>query len=138
MSRLPYYKSTFTPGVAFGGGTTGITYTTQTGEYTKVGNLIFFTAFVTLSNKGSSTGNATLTGLPFTTKVSTTQQVCMVSMRAAITLTANYTYLTLDIPNAVTTANIMQSGSGVAIAQLTHTAFANTSSFEVTGIYTAA
>lgn len=62
---------TFTPGVAFGGGATGITYTTQVGRYTRMGNIVTATLYIKLSNKGSSTGNITLTGLPFTTKNTT-------------------------------------------------------------------
>lgn len=56
--------TTWTPGVSFGGGTTGITYTTQTGSYFKLGDWYFFNGFVELSNKGSSTGDAVITGLP--------------------------------------------------------------------------
>ncbi len=62
-----YEEGTFTPGLAFGGGTTGIAYTTQSGTYTKVGNLVTITTCtITLSSKGSSTGAMTITGLPFT------------------------------------------------------------------------
>jgi hypothetical protein len=61
-----YEEGTFTPGVAFGGATTGIIYSAQVGSYTKVGNRVHFQAYVALSNKGSATGTARLTGLPFT------------------------------------------------------------------------
>ena len=59
-----YEEGTFSPGISFGGGTTGITYATQLGSYTKIGNRVFCTAKVELSNKGSSTGSALITGLP--------------------------------------------------------------------------
>jgi hypothetical protein len=61
-----YEEGVWTPGVSFGGGTTGITYTEQNGRYTKIGRQVTVTASVTLSSKGSSTGDAVLTGLPFT------------------------------------------------------------------------
>lgn len=61
-----YEEGTFTPIVTFGGGTTGITYTTQSGAYTKIGNRVLFDIFINLSSKGSSTGAMTITGLPFT------------------------------------------------------------------------
>ncbi len=64
-SAASYSKGTFTPGIAFGGGTTGITYAVQSGNYTKIGNVVNFTMQVVTSSIGSSTGNMTITGLPF-------------------------------------------------------------------------
>ena len=62
-----YEEGTWTPGVNFGGGTTGITYQQQVGSYTKIGNRVMAQALVTLLTKGSSSGTFQLTGLPFTT-----------------------------------------------------------------------
>ena len=61
-----YEVGTFTPVLAFGGGSTGIVYTNRSGNYTKVGNVVTVSIGIYLSSKGSSTGNATITGLPFT------------------------------------------------------------------------
>lgn len=61
-----YEEGTWTPAVAFGGGTTGITYSSQVGRYTKIGRKAFLLMRISLSAKGSSTGAATVTGLPFT------------------------------------------------------------------------
>lgn len=58
-------QGNFTPQVRFGGTGTGITYSSQSGIYIKVNKLVNFWLGVTLSNKGSSTGHATVTGLPF-------------------------------------------------------------------------
>ena len=55
---------TWTPGVQFNGGTTGITYTLQTGRYFSIGNMVFAFFDIILSSKGSSTGFAEVTGLP--------------------------------------------------------------------------
>jgi hypothetical protein len=63
-----YEEGTWTPALAFGGGTTGITYGNRGGYYTKVGRVVTLTGGITLSSKGSSTGAATITGLPFPTK----------------------------------------------------------------------
>jgi hypothetical protein len=60
-----YEEGTWIPTLQFGGGSTGMAYATQAGRYTKIGNRVFLTAQITLSAKGSSTGNATITGLPF-------------------------------------------------------------------------
>lgn len=59
-----YEKATFTPVLSFGGGTTGITYSIQSGAYVKIGTLVFARARIILTNKGSSTGQARLT-VPF-------------------------------------------------------------------------
>lgn len=40
--------------------------TTPVGRYTKIGRTVFATGSLTLSAKGSSTGAATIAGLPFT------------------------------------------------------------------------
>jgi hypothetical protein len=61
-----YEDGTFTPVLNFGGGTTGITYGTQAGRYTKVGRVVSISIYISLTNKGSSTGAAGISGLPFT------------------------------------------------------------------------
>lgn len=61
-----YQEGTWTPVLRFGGATTGITYTTQTGYYTRIGNRVFIHCLIVLSSKGSATGNADISGLPFT------------------------------------------------------------------------
>jgi hypothetical protein len=43
-----------------------MTYDAATGWYTKIGNVVMVSCNLDLSNKGSSTGAATITGLPFT------------------------------------------------------------------------
>ena len=61
-----YEEGTWTPTLAFGGGSTGITYTARrVGFYTKIGRLVTVNFFLSPSNIGSSTGTATITGLPF-------------------------------------------------------------------------
>lgn len=63
-----YEEGTWTPGIAFGGGTTGITYSAQVGNYTKIGNIVICTGALILTSNGSSSGAATITGLPFTSE----------------------------------------------------------------------
>ena len=61
-----YEEGTWTPVIAFGGASVGITYTTQEGTYTRLGNRVLFQGRIVLSSLGSSTGTVTITGLPFT------------------------------------------------------------------------
>jgi len=60
-----YEEGTWTPALKFGGNSTGMTIS-ATGKYTKIGNVVYWTCDFALSAKGSSTGSATITGLPFT------------------------------------------------------------------------
>ena len=59
-----YEEGTFTPSVTFGGASVGLTGTFN-GSYTKIGNRVFFISRIGLTSKGTSTGQALLTGLPF-------------------------------------------------------------------------
>jgi hypothetical protein len=61
-----YEEGTFTPGLTFGGGSTGMTFFDRAGVYTKIGRQVSCTIYLALTAKGSSTGEAILTGLPFT------------------------------------------------------------------------
>jgi hypothetical protein len=56
---------TWTPVLQFGGANVGITYGVQTGQYTKIGNVVTASMAIQLTSKGSSTGSATIIGLPF-------------------------------------------------------------------------
>jgi len=60
-----YEEGTWTPGVAYGGGSTGQVYANQTGSYIKIGRLVTVNANFNITNNGSSTGDATISGLPF-------------------------------------------------------------------------
>ena len=60
-----YEEGTWTPAVTFGGASTGVTYGTQEGRYTKIGRLVYATLHITLSNKGTSTGSFLIHGLPY-------------------------------------------------------------------------
>ena len=61
-----YEEGTWTAGFAFGGNAVSMTYDANSGWYTKTGNVVVASCNLDLSNKGSSTGNASITGLPFT------------------------------------------------------------------------
>lgn len=58
-------KGSWTPALKFGGASTGMTYSSQTGTYNRIGNTVIAELDIRLSAVGSSTGAATITGLPF-------------------------------------------------------------------------
>lgn len=59
-------RDSFLPVLKFGGGTTGITYSVQSGLYDLDGEWLQGTIAIILTSKGSSTGAAVITGLPIT------------------------------------------------------------------------
>jgi len=59
-------SASWTPQLAFGGASTGITYSLNTAVVRKVGSFVLIAGTIILSNKGSATGAATITGLPVT------------------------------------------------------------------------
>lgn len=57
-------SQSWTPTVLFGGASVGLTFTSRTGIYWKIGNLYVCRGVFLMSAKGSSTGAATIGGLP--------------------------------------------------------------------------
>ena len=66
-----YEEGTFTPALSYRSVSAAPTMTSQTGQYTKIGNCVFFHLRINLSNNGSGSGNLTVTGLPFNVHSST-------------------------------------------------------------------
>jgi hypothetical protein len=60
-----YEEGTWTMGVSFDGASAGVTYSSNTGTYTKIGRQVTVNGYIELTSKGSSTGSAIITGLPF-------------------------------------------------------------------------
>jgi len=75
-----YEEGTWTPTLTFGAASTGITYTSNAGFYTKIGNQVFLTGIIILSSKGSATGYADIRGLPYTVQ-NTSGNTCAASLR---------------------------------------------------------
>jgi hypothetical protein len=64
-----YDEFTFTPTIAFGGASVGVTYSLQSGGGVRIGTFAFFYAALALTSRGSSTGSATIGTLPLTPAV---------------------------------------------------------------------
>jgi hypothetical protein len=126
-----YEEGTFTPGLAFGGGTTGITYSSQVGTYTRIGRVVEVGIQVTLSAKGSSTGIATITGLPFTVGSGISQFALSVN---AMTAGVGDTHLQA-IANASATTITLSDISAGGTVDLTDVDFTNTSRIRIGGVY---
>ena len=85
-----YEEGTFTPIAVFSAGSGTITYSTQTGEYTKIGNTVFFSIYLVTSSLSSRTGDMTIGGLPFTSG-STFRGGVSVGFASGLTITADQT-----------------------------------------------
>jgi hypothetical protein len=95
------------------------TYTTQTGYYNQVGNVIHFRGRITMSVKdGAMAGNVQikLDGLPNSATASQAFALCQITPNAGVTFTATYTGLFGEISSAGTNLiDVQQEGpSGVA------------------------
>ena len=127
--------TSWTPALKFGGASTGMTYTTQIGRYARVGNLVIFEATLVLSAVGSSTGSATITGLPINTVSATGLVVPFpVILHSGSTITAgNQVYATMTSNSAV--INLYNHAPTAAAATLTDANFGATTSLFIAGSY---
>lgn len=120
----------WTPVLSFGGSSTGMTYTAQTGTYQVVGRTVTATFTIILTTKGSSTGTAVISGLPLTVADFGSSDTCY---------SANF--LTLSGPvianagGTTKTINLYQSSS-TGVLLLNHGNFTNTTVLRGTIVYT--
>ena len=122
---------TITPGFSFGNGTTGITYSLQIGRFTKIGKLVSGNSTTVLTNKGSSTGTARLTGLPYTSGATYYSAAVLEGMNA-ITFNAQITgYIGPSVSNIV----FEETTTGGARTNIDDTDFSNTSSIVINFSY---
>lgn len=132
-----YDIGSWTPALKFGGATTGITYATQVGTYTRIGLLVIATATITLSNKGSATGAATITGLPFTS-LSNASSVLYTGSVYWRSMAANgYSVMALLVDNTSTILLYVSTASANSAA-MTDANFGNSSELAITLMYEAA
>lgn len=129
-----YTSTSWTPTLTFGGSATSIAYTTHTGTYVRIGNLVWINARITLTNNGTGVGQMKILGLPVTAATSNDQPMILF-MYAGITLTTNYTTMIAIPDNAATTMTCWEIGSGQSIANLTDTLVTNTADFAFSGVY---
>jgi hypothetical protein len=125
--------ATWTPGIAFGGGTTGLTYTTQVGRYQVFGRTVVATGYIVINDNGSSSGAATITGLPVTA-ANITNLFPVGAVSAAAMGASTEDPLTARVVPNTTTATLWQLSSGVLTA-LTETELANGTALAFTLTY---
>jgi hypothetical protein len=125
-----YEEGSWTPTLTFGG--TEASYTTQNGNYTKIGNRVTFSAYIALSAVGAGTGDAVIGGLPFTcaneTGASSPVTLSLFDVAFADTPQANVSQ------NAITIAmyEVLNNGTRTTLA---HTDFKASTILRISGSY---
>ena len=113
-----YEEGTFTPSASFGGSSTGVTASVAVGAYVKIGQLVWFSARITLTSNGTGTGNARITGLPFASNSTgnvfgaiSVAYYAALSAATAITgyVENNATTILLQIPGAAATTTAAET-----------------------------
>jgi hypothetical protein len=118
-----YTDSTCTLTLKFGGVSTGITTSSNVCKYAQIGNTVFLKLEMILTNKGSATGVATLTGLPVNaSNTANFQQVGFLYLVGTFTGTTNVFTDTTTPSQLLLYVN--NAGTG---AQLVDTNFTNSS-----------
>lgn len=124
-------QGSFTPTVLTGGAAVGRTYASQQGSYRVNGNRVEFELAIVLSAKGSSTGNLTIGGLPFTSLVAGAFGAISVHV-------ANVTFGAIPwglVLNSATAITLFTMASGSSSTPMNDTQLADTSEFYITGSY---
>lgn len=127
-----YEEGTFTPALLFGGANTGMTTSAADGRYTKIGRVVFIELRLVLTVKGSSTGAATVSGLPFTTAASPLPVLFI-----QVNNVSSFNVPIIGAANGVTVLGI-SNFNGSTRTNATDANFANNSIISVSGFYTAA
>lgn len=118
---------TFTPTITFGGASVGMTFSSQLGTYSRIGNIVTFHIFCQFTAVGSSTGNASIV-LPFS------------PAQANICFAVYGQFFTSTTPPWIQQSsgvNFMFQGfnSGGSGSVLTNSAFANGTQLVISGSY---
>jgi len=128
-----YEEGTFTPVILFGGGNTSMTYGQQVGRYTKVGNRVYVNIYIYPSNKGSSTGAVTISGLPFTSNATSGNIAALSVWLTTFTFGVSINPTARIVPSA-TSVQMYFMNTGTA-ATMADTQVNVSSEFVVTGFY---
>lgn len=121
----------WTPAVAFGGSSSGITYAVQDGTYTRIGNTVWLFCDIAVNDNGSATGDATITGLPFS-PASDPDFVCDI---VSSSLGTNWVQVQGRISGSSTIAIIGRTAASASPAALTENDIVGGSTLQFTMVY---
>ena len=128
-----YDEGTWTPALNFGGNAVGMTYAaTPAGRYTRIGRTVFATGSLALSARGSSTGAATIDGLPLAAANDGIPQSAPIGHASGIMGVSGAVIALL--PANASQLSLYQSGNGSA-GLLTQVHFSNSTSLTFSVVY---
>lgn len=132
---LEYETGTWTPELQFGGASTGITYAIRSGIYTRIGNVVLWQFDIGLSSKGSATGDATIAGLPFTSRNARPYSNIQ-GAHGNLTLPTNTTGVLFHLPSNSSTIQLRRLGTALDPSlTFDNTHFANNTFLSASGKY---
>lgn len=131
-----YEEGNWTPVLGGSGGTSGQTYSTQVGRYTKIGKLVFVQGYFVLTAKGTITGNCRIEGLPFTAlNVSNAFSTLGVEW---FNTTGTYVTIRAEVtPNSTLASIFAATAAAASLANVTTAGISDTTSMVVAGCYIA-
>lgn len=132
-----YEEGVWTPVLDFGSLSVGITYLYSNGYYVRIGNFVWVVMSMELTSKGSSVGDANISGFPYARNA--TPQIFFdlgIQLGDDITLDANFVTawgsMTIGIASAVLTQGKVD---GTIFQRLNDTNFGNNAAFTMQGFY---
>ena len=128
-----YEEGTWTPTLKFGGGTAMIEYALQLGDYTRIGRTVFYNFTVSLDSKGTDTGIAFFSGLPY--DVAATMNYTSICEFSNLTLNASYDIAVLSAQASTDELRMSQIGSAQVLDVIGDNDFADNTQINGSGFY---
>ena len=132
-----YEEGSWTPVITFGGNSAGQTYRDQNGRYIKIGNAVIVSCYVSFINKGTSTGAALLTGLPFASRNQSAYYHTPQGWYNSMTLGSDYNFHPYHDPNTTNIVLWARRGQDYSGVQLNNSNFGNATDMMITYTYIA-
>lgn len=129
-----YETGTWTPTIGGSGSNPTATYSTQVGNYTKIGNMVYFVARIGLATYSGGSGTVLLRGLPFAVGGANNQFPIMTHFSQA-DLAVGYTTMAFRGLSTETNLSLEQFGDNVTATSVLVAALAAGSTLMVNGCY---
>lgn len=131
-----YEEGDWTPTIV--GSTTNptVTYSSQTGKYTKIGRVCYIMCVVLMSSYSGGSGRVLVTGLPFTAGANGIGNGALSNTLVSyMDMPAGYSYITNYVDPSTTNFNWLQSGDNVVYRDMLVGEFQTATTFIVSGFY---
>lgn len=133
---LEILTGTWTPDL-FAVSGSGITFSTATGYYNKIGSMVFFSGYLVVTSLGTASGALTVTGLPFTVQnVTGIWQPVPVAWTSSTSLIGVYLFPILNTTTA--TLGTWTAASATSFTGMTAANLGATGTLRFSGFYQAA